>query len=307
MHRRLQADISIAVCSLLWGATFVVVQKGLADSSVFVFLALRFTLAALVMAAVYRSELRRLTVADFSAGGVTGAFLMGGFTAQTAALLYTTPSKAAFITGFGVVLVPVLLSVFWRRRISAWVWLGSLVSLTGLYYLTVPSSGIRELNRGDVLALLCALLFAFQIIFIAKYKPYHTTGALSFLQVAFAAVVSLVAVPFLAVTHWELPRVQVTRGLVFAVVVTAILATALAFSVEVWAQQYTTATHTALLLSLEPVFAALTSYIVVHERLGRRVLLGAALILAGIAVAELKGPAELAREDVSQKNSTAVE
>ena len=113
---------------------------------------------------------------------------------------------------------------------------------------------------------------------------------------ATTAVLALLALPVLAVTRWEPLRLEWTSKLVFAVLVTAVLATAVAFSVQVWAQQYTTATHTAILFSLEPVFAALTSYVVLRERLGGRALLGAGLILLGILLAELKGPAQAAAD-----------
>jgi len=292
MNRRVQADFALALCSLLWGATFVVVQDALADASVFTFLALRFTLAAVLMAAIYHRDLRRVTSDELRAGFIIGLFMFGGYVFQTAALLITTPSKTAFITGFGVVLVPILMAVLWGRRINAWIWSGALGALGGLYFLTVPAAGLAHLSRGDLLAFVCAVLFALQVIFVGRYSPRYSVGGLSFLQVATSAALSLAALPLLAITRLEPPRAHLTGGLIFAVLVTAVLATAVAFSVQVWAQQYTSATHTALLLALEPVFAALTSFIVLHERLGARALAGAALILGGILVAELKGPVQ---------------
>ncbi|MBI1738766.1 MAG: DMT family transporter, partial [Acidobacteria bacterium] len=95
---------------------------------------------------------------------------------------------------------------------------------------------------------------------------------------------------------WETMRVEWTSGLAWRLLVTAVGCTALGFSVQVWAQRHTTATHIAILFTLEPVFAALTSYIVLHERLGPRALTGGVLILAGILLAELLGPAQAAAE-----------
>jgi drug/metabolite transporter (DMT)-like permease len=294
MNQRLKADIALALCTLLWGATFVVVKEALADASVFAFLAVRFVLAALLMAVIYRRALRQLTRAEGWAGAQIGFFMFTGYAFQTRGLIQTTPSKAGFITGFSVVLVPVLMAVFWGRRINRWVWGGALAALVGLYYLTVPPAGLTELNAGDLLVLVCAALFALHIIFVGRYSPHHSVGALSFLQVATTAALTLVALPVASVTGWEPLRVHWTTELLFAVLVTAVLATALAFSVQVWAQQYTTPTHTAILFSLEPVFAALTSYVVLGERLGGRALVGAGLILVGILVAEVKGPTQAA-------------
>ncbi len=292
MSRRLQADLALALCALIWGATFVVVKDALAFASVFSFNAVRFTLAALVMGAVYARALRKSNWATLAAGALIGFFMFSGYAFQTLGLKYTTPSKAAFITGAGVVMVPVLLAVFWRRRISRWAWAGALAALVGLYLLTVPRSGFSALNVGDLLALGCAVMFAFHIILVAKYSPAHSVAALSFLQVATTAVLTALCLPVLAVTRWEAPFLRWSPNLIAAILITAVGATALCFSLQVWAQRYTSPTHTAILFSLEPVFAALTSLIVMRERLDARVLSGAILVFIGILLAELKGPAQ---------------
>jgi drug/metabolite transporter (DMT)-like permease len=303
VSQRLKADFALAFCSLIWGATFVVVKNALADSSVFVFIAVRFGLASLLMGAMYWPALRRLSWGTVWAGVQIGAFMFAGYAFQTVGLRFTTPTKAGFITGFGVVLVPVLLAVFWRRRIPRWAWVGALLALAGLYYLTLPGTESRAvlpggegLNRGDVLVFFCAVLFALHIIFVGIHSPHHSVRALSFLQIATTFVLATALLPLLALTGWEPPRVAWTANFLSAIAITAVGATAIAFSIQVWAQRHTSATHTAILFALEPVFAGLTSYWVLGERLGWRGLLGAALILAGILLAELKGPAPSAPE-----------
>lgn len=296
MNRRLQADLALAFCSLIWGATFVVVKEALDHASVFAFMAVRFTLAALVMAAIYHARLRSFTRGDWWAGAKIGFFMFTGYAFQTVGLGFTTPSKAGFITGFGVVLVPISLALFWGRRINRWVWAGALAALVGMYFLTVPPEGLRGLNHGDLLVLACAVMFAFHIILVGVYSPKHSVPALSLVQVATTAALSAASVPVLAFTGWEPARLAWSGQLVWAIVITAVGATAMAFTLQVWAQKFTTATHTAILFSLEPVFAALTSYLVLHERLGGRALAGAGLILAGILLAELRGPTQAAPE-----------
>jgi drug/metabolite transporter (DMT)-like permease len=296
MNRRLQADLALGLCSLIWGATFVVVQNALAFSSVFVFNALRFSLAAIVIGLVYWRALRRINRSEAVAGALMGFFLFGGYALQTTALRFTTASKTAFITGSGVVLVPVLLTIFWGRRVNRWVWAGALAALAGLYYLTVPPTGIAKLNIGDVYALCCAVMFALYIIFVGRFSPRHSVAALSFLQVAATAVLNVFFLPILAAARWETPRVEWNISLVAAILITGLGATALCFSLQVWAQQFATPTHTAILISLEPVFAALTSVIVAGEHLSARVLAGAALVFIGIILAELKGPAQSAAD-----------
>ncbi|HEV2299305.1 MAG TPA: DMT family transporter [Candidatus Acidoferrales bacterium] len=296
MNRRLQADLALGLCSLIWGATFVVVKDALAFSSVFVFNALRFSLAAIVIGLVYRRALGGITRSEAAAGALMGFFLFSGYALQTTALRFTSASKTAFITGSGVVLVPVLLTVFWGRRVNHWVWTGALAALAGLYYLTVPAAGIAELNVGDLYALCCAVAFALYIIFVGRFSSRHSVAALSFLQVAVTAVLNSFSLPILAATRWEIPRVEWNASLVAAILITGLGATALCFSLQVWAQQYATPTHTAILISLEPVFAALTSVIVAGEHLSWRVLAGATLVFVGIILAELMGPTQSAAD-----------
>ena len=298
MSKRLQADLGIALCSALWGATFVVVQESLSAASVFVFMALRFLLAAAVLAAVYRAGIVRLQRAEVMAGAQIGFFLFAGYAFQNAGLLHTTPSKAAFITGFGVVLVPLLMAAFWRHRISAWAAAGALIALGGLYFLTVPGGpgGFTQLNRGDVLAMACAVMFALHVIFIGVHTPRFSVAALSFVQISACGIFSALAIPLFWAGGWEAPRLVWTQQLVFGVLLTAIGATAIAFTVQTWAQRYTTPNHTAILLTLEPAFAALTSFLYLGERLGGRAVAGAALILMGILLSELKGPLRTAAD-----------
>jgi drug/metabolite transporter (DMT)-like permease len=284
-----RAHLALILCSLLWGVTFVVVKNTLADISVFAYLAARFALGALPMAWIYRADLRKLSAPEIRAGVVLGIFMFGGYAFQTAGIARTSASKSAFITGFSVVLVPVLMAIVWRRRITVWAWAGAFASLCGLYYLTVPKQGIVDLNLGDQLVLGCAVLYAFQIIFISRYSGQYSLGGLSFLQVAVTAGLSLAAVPLLSATQWEPLRIHFTSVMIFGVLVTALFTTAIAYPLLVWGQRHTSATNTALILASEPVFAAVTSFIVLRERLGSRALLGAGLILAGILIGEVKG------------------
>jgi drug/metabolite transporter (DMT)-like permease len=286
---RFKAHAALLACSFLWGVTFVVVKNALADISVFAYLAARFVLGAMPMIWIYRDDLRKITRDEAWAGVQLGLFMFGGYAFQTAGIARTTPSKAAFITGLSVVLVPVFLAAFWRKKIGAWAWVGAAASFIGLYLLTVPETGLAELNRGDVLVMGCAVLYALQIILIARYTGKYSLGALSCLQVILSGVLSTIAVPILNINGWEHFFVRFTFQMEFGVIVTAIFTTALAYPLLVWGQRHTTATNTALILTFEPVFAAITSYLVLQERLGGRPLAGAALILAGICIAEWKG------------------
>ncbi|HMD41307.1 MAG TPA: DMT family transporter [Candidatus Acidoferrum sp.] len=290
MTRRLRADLSLALCSLLWGATFVVVKSSLGYSSVFVFLAARFTLAALLMAAFRPHAFRALKREELLAGAALGFFMFGGYAFQTAGLQYTTPAKSGFVTGSSVVLVPLLLGLFWGRRLTAWVYAGVFAAVFGLYFLTVPAEGISQLNRGDILTFIAAGLYAMHIILVGNYSRRHSVAALSVLQVAACAALAWLAAGLTAATGWQPARFSWESKSLIGIAICAVLATAVAFSIQLWAQQYTTSSHAAILFTLEPVFASLTSYLLIRERLGNRALAGAAFVLAGILIAELLGP-----------------
>ena len=292
-NKRLRADLALGFNAFVWGTTFVVVKDALSDSSVYVYLALRFSLAALILGAIFHRSLRQLDKKSIWAGAQIGLFMLGGYVFQTAGLQYTTPSKAGFITGCSVLLVPLLLA-FFGKPINGWIWAGVAAALLGLYFLTVPPEGFAALNKGDVLVFLCAVMFAFQLILIGRHVEHHSIGGLAFLQVAVTAVFCAILVPVFAATHIDPPRLAWTRMFIFALLVTSIVSTVIGFYLQVWAQKHTSSTHAAILLTLEPVFAALTSWLVAHERLGPRALFGAALILFGILMAELKGATPVA-------------
>src|SRR6202790_2476675 len=135
MQRRMRADVALAFCSLLWGATFVVVRGALGHVSVFLFLAVRFSLAALLLAIFQRRGLRNLKKEELFAGAALGLFMFGGYAFQTAGLQYTTPAKSGFVTGSSVVLVALLLGIFWKRRLAPWAYGGALAAVVGLYFL----------------------------------------------------------------------------------------------------------------------------------------------------------------------------
>jgi drug/metabolite transporter (DMT)-like permease len=290
-NKRLRADIGLLFCAFIWGATFVAVKDALADVSVFVYIAVRFALSGAVMALVFWRSLASLNRKTIWAGVQIGCFLLGGYVFQTTGLKFTTPSKAALITGSSVVLVPLLLALFGGRRINAWIWAGASAAFGGLYYLTVPPEGLAALNIGDPIVFAGAVMFALHIIYLGRHVGDHSPAALAFLQVGTTAVLAAIAFPLLAAAHVEQPRWVWSGTLISAVLITSLGSTVIGFSLQTWAQQYTSPSHTAIFISLEPVFAVLTSRVLAREQMTRRTLIGGALILAGILIAELKGPA----------------
>lgn len=287
--RSFRAHLLLLGVVAIWGSTFVIVKNALADSSPLLFNTLRMTLAFVCLAVIYRGHLGRITRGAVAAGATIGFCLAMGYQFQTAGLRLTTPSKSAFITGMVVVLVPLLCAIPGLRPREShpprWnAWCGALIAFAGIVLLTVPAGygfDLRTINRGDALTFGCALGFSLHVLALAHLAPRFPFEQLAVLQIGFCAAFMAVSMPFL-----EHPWVHWSARLGVALLITAVLATAVAFAVQSWAQRWLPATHTALILALEPVFAWLTSFLVLGESLGRRGALGALLILAGIALTE---------------------
>lgn len=298
MSRSLKAHLLLVFVTFVWGATFITIKNALQDASPLTFNAVRMILAAIVLAAIYYKDLSGMSRKTLIAGFLVGVFLWLGYEFQTPGLQYTTASKSAFLTGMSVVLVPLFLAIGWHRHINRWTLFGVGIAFLGLYFMTIPAQdqGLTTVNRGDVLTMLCAVAFALQIIFVGRATQKHAFRQIVVVETISCALLMIVSAPLL-----EHPRIVFSSQVIWAILITGLLGTALGFGAQGWAQQFTPPTHTALIFSLEPVFALGTSYVVLGERLGFRAGVGGALILGGVLISELMGAvqqpaAELAAE-----------
>lgn len=303
MSRSLKAHLLLVLMTLIWGSTFVLIKEALKDSSPLLLNAVRMALAAVLLALFYRKHLAAWTRPTVVAGVVVGIFLYLGYAFQTTGLKLTTPSKSAFLTGTSTVLVPLVLVVFWKTRIHLWRVAGIALAFLGLFLMTVPAgraglADFAKVNQGDILSIGCAFGFALQIVFLGRASQRFPFEKIAVLQVGTAAILMALTTPLL-----EHPRFQPSATVIATVLITGILGTAVAFTVQAWAQQFTPATHTALIFNMEPVFAWLTSFLYLKERLGVRAGVGALLILTGVLVSELLG--QVGQPDPETKNETA--
>ncbi len=277
---------------LVWGATFVLVKDALRDASPLLFNLLRMTVAFFALAIANRRHLRHIDRAAWISGLVAGFFLAAGYQFQTAGLALTTPAKSAFITGMVVIFVPLFTLIPALRSLHTpaprWTTgFGAMLAFSGLLLLTTPGGTswrnlFTSIGPGDTLTLVCAIAFAGHLLALSHSSTQVPIRQLATLQIGFATVFMAITLPL-----GGRPHLSVTPRLLIALAVTSLLATAAAFTIQSWAQQHLPATHTAILLTLEPVFAGLTSFVILHERLSPRSLWGAVLILAGIASIEL--------------------
>jgi drug/metabolite transporter (DMT)-like permease len=301
---KLRAYLLMLSVVAVWGSTFVVIKAALGDATPAAFNLIRMTLAFALLAAIYHRYWRGIKAWQVGAGAIVGLCLALGYQFQTTGLARTTPSKSAFITGLLVVLVPFLSLIPGLRPPGAcaprWnAFLGAALAFVGIVLLTAPTvmraqgSGfpslltsllpdLSSINLGDVLTLGCAVGFAFHCIALSHFSPRISFQPLALLQVGFCALFMALSLPFI-----EHPQVHWTPRLWLALAIAAVLATAAAFSIQSWVQAVLPSAHTALLLTMEPVFAWIASFLLMGERLSLRPGCGALLILAGIALTEL--------------------
>lgn len=257
-------------------------KNALAAATPLAFVATRFALAALVLAPFARLG-ARFTRDEILAGGLLAALLGVGFTAQTAGLVYTTPSRSAFIVAISSVLAPVIAVAVLRERPRATLVLAILLAGIGTYLLTAPEGG--GLNRGDLLTLITAVVFGGQIVAIAALSGRFDQVRLVWLQVAGTAVLGTGGTLLL-----ERPRIEWSSELGGALAFTAVGATVVALLWQIQAQRHMSSARAALLFCSETLFAAATSWLWLGERLSALQWVGGGLILGGMVVAELPTP-----------------
>jgi len=279
-RRRLAAEGALVGIAAVWGLTFVMVQDAIERLPTMAFLAYRFLPAAALVGLVFHRQLRSLSPAGWRAGALMGLFLTAGYVFQTLGLERTSASNAGFITGLMVVITPLLAAVFLRERMSAITWAAAAVSALGLYLLTGAAGGLEV--RGDGLVLLCAFAFAAHILVTARGVREHDVGGLLVVQLTVTGIVCL-AVAAVA-DQLEVPRGATVWS---ALLVTSLVASALGFFVQTYAQQHAPPARTALILASEPAFAGLFGWLLAGDVLSALSLLGAALILIAIVTVEM--------------------
>ena len=279
-------ELAMVAVTAVWGATFVLVRDAVAQVPPFAFVAYRFLAAALLLAAI-RPRLalggpgRERGLGPLGAGVAIGVALFCGYGFQTVGLQYTTASNAGFITGLSVVLTPLLAGLVLRQPPGRWPVLRACLAAVGLAFLSLQR---LEVRRGDALVLGCAFAFAAHILLLGRYAPRLDTYRLAVVQLATAGLLALAW----AGVAGDLV-VPASADVWVALAITSVAASAGAFLIQTRAQREVSPTRTAVIFTMEPVFAGLFGFLLAGERLSGRGWLGAGLILAGMLIAELGG------------------
>jgi len=279
----LRADLLLLSVAIAWGVTFLMVQDAISTTPVYSFLFFRFALASLLMFFIAYKYLNFINKKTVIYGVILGVFLFSAFATQTFGLAYTQSSIVAFITGLNVICVPFLAYFIFKEKIRKNVLLGSFIAVFGLYLLTM--SGTLTFEKGEFLTLICAFLFALQIIFTGKFSKEVNVFLLVLFQLITVAVLSLIFSLSLEEKTFD---ISYNYAFFKAVIITAVFATVYAFLIQTYMQQFTTATKTAIIFAMEPVSAAIFAYITVNESLSATQVFGAILIVFATIIAELQ-------------------
>jgi drug/metabolite transporter (DMT)-like permease len=276
---RRQADLTLVLATAIWGVSFPIVKRGLADATPLAFLALRFGIASLLLAPVMRLP-ARTTRNELVAGTLLGALVALGFMTQHVGLVYTTPSRSAFIVAVSSVLAPVIAFALVGERPRWLAVLALALAAAGVYLLTAPDT--TGLNRGDLWTLACAVCFAGQIVAVTELGARYDPRRLVWMQLAVTAALAALGLILL-----EQPEVRWTSTFAVVLAYVVLFPSALAFFLQMRAQRHMSSARAALIFCLEPVFAAAVSWAWLGERLSLVQWAGGAFIVLGMVAADL--------------------
>lgn len=282
MTNQKKADFALILVTMVWGASFIFTKNVIANIPTFTFLSLRFLVATIAAVLLFHKRLKNLDRDTLKYGTIIGIALFLGYIFQTAGLRYTSASKSGFITGFNVVLVPLFSAYLFKNRPNNKAFIGVGFAFVGLFLLSFNES--LSINKGDFLTLISAIAYALHIILVGKYTvKVKDSINLAIVQIFVSGILSFfigifVESPFTIPTDFYSWKY---------IIILSMFCTLAAFVTQNIAQQHTTATHTALIYTLEPVFSAIFAFIIAGESLGVRGLIGGVFILIGMLIVEV--------------------
>ena len=287
--------IILLFVTIIWGATFVIVKSALKDISPLLFISIRFLVATVILLPFVFKISKSFNQQVVKEGILLGLIYFAGFAAQTMGLKYTTATKSAFITGTFVIFTPFFQIFFEKKPPRKEVVFGIFLCITGLIFLTSKGSSLlgvfseisESFGIGDLLTLLCAVFFALYIVYLDIVSKKNDYKPLVFLQIATTGICGLVFSFLFSGLKVEVLEFTFSNNLLFAVFYTAILATVLTTTLQTKYQKYVSPTRAGIILSFEPIFAALCAFFVLNEKISNFGLIGCVLIFAGLLVSEM--------------------
>ena len=284
MDKRVRlAELIMIVVAIIWGTGFVVTKLAMDNGiGVYYLLFIRFLVASILLMFVIFLKKIKIKKEMILPGIIQGVLLTLGYSIQTMALNYTTPAKNSVLTGLNVIFVPYILLIFFRKKLDIFTIISSILAFFGTLLLSGNISSFSEINKGDLLSMLCAIFFALYIIVIDKYANKINVFVMSFIQFFTVMILCLL----FSLTKGEIKQLNSTS--LISMIYLGVFGTFVAYNLQIMAQKVLSASRTVLFLSLEVVFGVLISIISGYDSFSLNILVGTLLVFAGIVIAETK-------------------
>ncbi|MDA3912219.1 MAG: DMT family transporter [Bacteroidales bacterium] len=281
--RTIRADGLLLITAIIWGFAFVAQRAGMDHVGPFTYNAVRFALGGLslmplLLLPINKRKKTALASDIIKFGVLAGIALFLGSSFQQIGLQYTTAGNAGFITGLYVIFVPII-ALFWRNKTDWFTWTGAILAVAGMYFLSITKN--LTINPGDLYVLVSSVFFAVHVLIISWLSPRFNTVRLSIIQFFATAVFSLI----IALFKEEILLSSIIDAAI-PILYGGIFSAGVAYTLQVFAQKDAPASHAAIILSLESVFAVLGGWLILNESLTDRSLLGCALMLSGMLFAQ---------------------
>ncbi|WP_457553413.1 DMT family transporter [Desulfobacula sp.] len=279
-----KSDFILLFVAIIWGFAFVAQRVGMEHVGPFTFNGIRFVLGCLSLLPIIFLQRKSSTGKNshglIKSGIISGVFLFLGISFQQVGIVYTTAGKAGFITGLYVVIVPFLNLFFKHDKTSLGTWTGAILACFGMFLLSVAQD--MTIGLGDLLVLFSAICFAFHLIVIGRLSSRFNTAKLSFVQCMVAAILSLIVAAI-----FETFVLSDILKIIIPLLYGGVMSVGVAYSLQIYGQRNSPASHAAILLSLESVFAAIGGWLILNEILSGRAIFGCALMLTGMLISQL--------------------
>lgn len=288
-------ESALLVNTLIWGGTFALVKNALTDISPLLFLGFRFIIAAMLLYPFVQLSLKKMDKKTFIAGSVLGIFYFLGFATQTVGLNFTTATKSGFITGTFIVIIPILQTIIERRRPKWYNTVSILFVMIGLIFLSSTGDNLlqflndlgSDFNIGDFLTLICAIMFAFQVVYVDVFTKKYDYIPMVFVQLIITGLGGFLGSAILVSIGLDELKINFTTNLIFALFYTSIFASIIATILQLKYQKVVTPTKAGIIYSFEPIMAAIIAFFILGEKISKFGMLGGVFILLGLLLSEI--------------------
>ena len=295
MVKKYLSEGSLLFITIIWGATFVIIKGALSEITPMLFIAVRFTLAAVLLFPFFFRSVLNSSKETIKDGLILGVIYFLGFATQTIGLQYTTATKSAFITGTFVLFTPIFQLIFEKKIPGKGNLIGILFVILGLIFLSSKGENALDVfseigsgfNIGDFFTLICAVFFAMYLVYLDISSKKHDYKPLVFIQISLTGLLGIISALFVSATGMQAEKLIINSSLIFAIIYTSVFATIIASTIQTKFQKVVTPTKAGIILSFEPIFSAIFAFFILTEKISNFAALGCILIFLGLIVAEV--------------------